>query len=1684
MQPEKEQAAASTEDVQPMPKGMWGHRVPSNYYPPAWDRLTDYNIAQRVQGATSRLERARAQVERFQNPQTPRQKGALTSSSRRLREAQREWERITNYQALRERRKQEGTHMENAEENKSITLLQAAERGQTETIRRLIENGADVNAADEDGWSPLIFAARWGHTDTTRLLIEHGADVNAADEDGWTPLMFAAQEDHTHIARLLIEHGADINITNKDGQTALTVAAEHGHNDITRLIEGKPYINPQDEWIANRLRMYRTQPDDSIRTGHGPMWQEIKLDEWMPGRVRVVPAINVAAADDPVRFVAVKEGEHPVDEVFWCVQIGGDPTPYGAEIHQEANVGAFASRLDAEDRAHRAYVIDAYATLDPQEQAQKFARLLEFEDPENYRRRVMRQNIEDLGIPVPNSDFTEVTGYLHPIRAEDPEILRFIEDEGNVWSFRANSDGDRYYLNPDWDGIARVRGFMLDEQGNHRAAETHETPDFYHVDAGGYYLQESFIPDWLRDDPDNPAWEAPVPHLRSIQFTGEDGLKQAEELAQRLTIMDILATEPPQSREKFDRLMNEENARRNGISLSHTDQVYADFLRDLRASNVSDTTAVLDDKFHLPGGDWDNTVTVEETKYQNVYKVCVGKFGREVAVFSPVQDKNRCECVTSTSDDPFSGEELRFELADTPWNSAVRLANRLRAIDAYATLSAPLQSEKFNSLAQRYNPDQWTAMLRHVEQATDTEENDMPNHAKAQPAPEDAPQPAEAANEDANEEAQTGKEENDMAQEPTQNADNPEDALHPDGQIVVLSGDAYRWDNFNDLWLDEQGNFLDRNTVTWRVVQAVGTLVSKPGEIDKDAIIDVLQGDTEEERDDLLTQAHDEIGETEEAARAFKAWNDALTEGDAYTPKNHQKISEAQEAYYAARKESTARPEVQQRWHELQADESTEYGITIQAIEVIRSAQIAYYHPGWNGLNREQRLDILRAATEGTMEAETMQESTKLPFRALPNELAKRVVTHIKADVLGRDVYADAADLYGIEQHYVWAGRPVERVEDALGRRWLSVPGGISPTSPQAIALDALDDAILSGQGKDAAIKDLEDALKRTGNMPSIPSSYDGSKEIPQIREAIRLLAEDVIVCNVDADTINSLHEAANTEWTEGASLPEKAAPLPEKPPQMPSDWNGGELEVQASVTLTSGDGKEHVVPAANLGVEPEFWAVYARLKDGTAEWVRDFDTQHEAMRFVDQQPINKVRHIGEFITPDDVGLGAEVEYATTDAQREGITRLYYNTTGKPFDDDEVDGYKIKQIDFVEGQWWVRGQFTPQQSTPPTAADMPVSELQAQVEQYALRNIEVRQQQQGSKPAKKSSVSFWQEKEDADHRNKKWADDDLREFDLITTPELRARAAAVMLENRERHPVYRTMLAYGSNKTVPRLQELAATLTQHPAPTPQEADDHAQVRFSYSRPTAMSDEEYQQLWIDTLSEAHPAPGTWPQHDESQGEPRPSTTQGVTEMKKPKTEETNAEQIAAPKKPVMVIASKRPDGKFYYPAKLFDAVDKNGDKYMNGYITVDGSKKLPVAVYMHTNKETGEKFGVVSTPPADGNKKWVEIGSINAINYYSDPEKAKAGNYPPICFDTVAMNLKPHPDCPAIKEKQALYMRVQRWVGEDKERHRDLGFNSDMKERPAFQPKEDAPAPAVEDKDTQKQRASAASRMAA
>ena len=52
-----------------------------------------------------------------------------------------------------------------------------AASGQTEAVRVLLENGADVNKVSDFQHTPLLAAALYGKVDLVKLLIEKGGDV-------------------------------------------------------------------------------------------------------------------------------------------------------------------------------------------------------------------------------------------------------------------------------------------------------------------------------------------------------------------------------------------------------------------------------------------------------------------------------------------------------------------------------------------------------------------------------------------------------------------------------------------------------------------------------------------------------------------------------------------------------------------------------------------------------------------------------------------------------------------------------------------------------------------------------------------------------------------------------------------------------------------------------------------------------------------------------------------------------------------------------------------------------------------------------------------------------------------------------------------------------------------------------------------------------------------------------------------------------------------------------------------------------------------------------------------------------------------------------------------------------------------------------------------------------------------
>ena len=83
--------------------------------------------------------------------------------------------------------------------------LVAAESGQDEVCRYLLDRGATIEKSDKYGQSPLQIAARAGHSSTLRLLQEYGADLESVDNCGCSPLMRAAYEGQSKTLEYLMD---------------------------------------------------------------------------------------------------------------------------------------------------------------------------------------------------------------------------------------------------------------------------------------------------------------------------------------------------------------------------------------------------------------------------------------------------------------------------------------------------------------------------------------------------------------------------------------------------------------------------------------------------------------------------------------------------------------------------------------------------------------------------------------------------------------------------------------------------------------------------------------------------------------------------------------------------------------------------------------------------------------------------------------------------------------------------------------------------------------------------------------------------------------------------------------------------------------------------------------------------------------------------------------------------------------------------------------------------------------------------------------------------------------------------------------------------------------------------------------------------------------------------------------
>lgn len=86
----------------------------------------------------------------------------------------------------------------------------AAFFGHPPAVRLLLDHGADVHAVARNAMrvQPIHAATAAHDAESVRLLLEAGADPNAEQQEGWTPLMAARRNGDLDLVELLVAHGA------------------------------------------------------------------------------------------------------------------------------------------------------------------------------------------------------------------------------------------------------------------------------------------------------------------------------------------------------------------------------------------------------------------------------------------------------------------------------------------------------------------------------------------------------------------------------------------------------------------------------------------------------------------------------------------------------------------------------------------------------------------------------------------------------------------------------------------------------------------------------------------------------------------------------------------------------------------------------------------------------------------------------------------------------------------------------------------------------------------------------------------------------------------------------------------------------------------------------------------------------------------------------------------------------------------------------------------------------------------------------------------------------------------------------------------------------------------------------------------------------------------------------------
>ena len=203
-------------------------------------------------------------------------------------------------------------------------VADAAQRGDVEEVRALLQRGADANGAQPDGLTALHWAAMNNDLDVIGLVLYAGASVRPLTRlGGYTPLHLAARNGNAEAVRRLLEAGANPNRFTTTGVTATHFAAQaNSASAITALAHHEADMDARDTFSGRTPLMFA-----AVRNATAAVraLAEAGADPSLTTEVKDYEAISEADSDERGQRARVRRAAEPPEEV---------------EVEEEDNQGA------------------------------------------------------------------------------------------------------------------------------------------------------------------------------------------------------------------------------------------------------------------------------------------------------------------------------------------------------------------------------------------------------------------------------------------------------------------------------------------------------------------------------------------------------------------------------------------------------------------------------------------------------------------------------------------------------------------------------------------------------------------------------------------------------------------------------------------------------------------------------------------------------------------------------------------------------------------------------------------------------------------------------------------------------------------------------------------------------------------------------------------------------------------------------------------------------------------------------------------------------------------------------------------------------------------------------------------------------------------------------------------------